>query len=125
MTQRSGARTAAVLLAPLLLGAAAAAHSQAPAAAEARPDPLAQRALEERAQELQRLRAEVAQLKTQLAARAALDPPPNGATAAQLLCPGWRATLAASVLALLAGFVLGWRLLDRRIRRKYGGLRIY
>ena len=28
-------------------------------------------------------------------------------------------------LALIAGFVLGWRMLDRRIRRKYGGLRIY
>jgi hypothetical protein len=33
--------------------------------------------------------------------------------------------LTAALLALVAGFVLGWRVLDRRIRRKYGGLRIY
>jgi len=26
---------------------------------------------------------------------------------------------------LLTGFVLGWKTLDRRIRQKYGGLRIY
>ena len=26
---------------------------------------------------------------------------------------------------LVAGFVLGWKALDRRIRRKYGGLKIY
>ncbi len=36
---------------------------------------------------------------------------------------GWLAV--AAVLALATGFVLGWRVLDRRIRRKYGGLRIY
>jgi hypothetical protein len=31
-----------------------------------------------------------------------------------------------SALACLgAGFVLGWRMLDKRIRAKYGGLRIY
>ncbi len=29
------------------------------------------------------------------------------------------------VVALGLGFVLGWQMLDRRIRRKYGGLRIY
>ena len=36
---------------------------------------------------------------------------------------GWLA--GAALLALAVGFVLGWRMLDRRIRRKYGGLRIY
>ena len=29
------------------------------------------------------------------------------------------------LLALILGFVIGWRTLDRRIRKKYGGLRIY
>jgi hypothetical protein len=29
------------------------------------------------------------------------------------------------VASLLAGFAVGWRVLDRRIRSKYGGLRIY
>jgi hypothetical protein len=37
-----------------------------------------------------------------------------------------RPLLIAAVLASLAiGFLLGWRTLDRRIRRKYGGLKIY
>ncbi|MGH7750394.1 MAG: hypothetical protein ACREQ5_37325, partial [Candidatus Dormibacteria bacterium] len=35
----------------------------------------------------------------------------------------WR--IGALLLALGAGFALGWRMLDRRIRRRYGGLRIY
>ncbi len=37
----------------------------------------------------------------------------------------WPWALGSSTVALIAGFVLGWRMLDRRIRRKYGGLRIY
>jgi len=37
----------------------------------------------------------------------------------------WPWVLGTSVVMLLAGFVLGWKTLDRRIRRKYGGLRIY
>jgi hypothetical protein len=37
----------------------------------------------------------------------------------------WVWTLGSSAAALLVGFVAGWRMLDRRIRRKYGGLRIY
>jgi len=39
--------------------------------------------------------------------------------------PSWWLALAASALALVAGFALGWRVLDKRIRAKYGGLRIY
>lgn len=39
--------------------------------------------------------------------------------------PSWIAAIAVSVLTLIAGFVLGWRVLDKRIRAKYGGLRIY
>ncbi len=37
----------------------------------------------------------------------------------------WPWALAAGIAGLGLGFVLGWRILDRNIRRKYGGLRIY
>jgi hypothetical protein len=37
----------------------------------------------------------------------------------------WGSLAVAAVLALALGFALGWRVLDRRIRRRYGGLRIY
>jgi hypothetical protein len=37
----------------------------------------------------------------------------------------WEWMFGTSAVMLLAGFALGWRTLDRRIRRKYGGLRIY
>jgi hypothetical protein len=39
--------------------------------------------------------------------------------------PSWLVAVAVSLLTLIAGFVLGWRVLDKRIRAKYGGLRIY
>ena len=39
--------------------------------------------------------------------------------------PSWGWVVGASVVALIIGFMLGWRTLDRRIRKKYGGLRIY
>jgi hypothetical protein len=39
--------------------------------------------------------------------------------------PSWLVALAVSLLMLVAGFMLGWRVLDKRIRAKYGGLRIY
>jgi uncharacterized protein YgiM (DUF1202 family) len=39
--------------------------------------------------------------------------------------PAWHWALGSSVIGLALGFVLGWQVLDRRIRRKYGGLRIY
>jgi hypothetical protein len=37
----------------------------------------------------------------------------------------WPLVLGSSFVMLLAGFALGWKTLDRRIRQKYGGLRIY
>jgi hypothetical protein len=39
--------------------------------------------------------------------------------------PSWLWALGSSLIALVVGFALGWRVLDRRIRAKYGGLRIY
>lgn len=39
--------------------------------------------------------------------------------------PRWVVALGLSLLTLVVGFALGWRMLDRRIRAKYGGLRIY
>jgi hypothetical protein len=48
--------------------------------------------------------------------------PDSDASAAR---PAWRWVVLGSVISLIVGFALGWRSLDRRIRRKYGGLRIY
>jgi Bacterial SH3 domain len=39
--------------------------------------------------------------------------------------PVWHWALGSFTVALILGYVLGWYMLDRRIRRKYGGLRIY
>jgi hypothetical protein len=39
--------------------------------------------------------------------------------------PTWKWIVGSSAVCLFAGFAFGWRALDRRIRRKYGGLRIY
>jgi hypothetical protein len=39
--------------------------------------------------------------------------------------PIWHWALGSFVVALGLGYALGWLVLDRRIRRKYGGLRIY
>jgi uncharacterized protein YgiM (DUF1202 family) len=39
--------------------------------------------------------------------------------------PVWHWALGSFVIALGLGFASGWQVLDRRIRRKYGGLRIY
>jgi Ni/Fe-hydrogenase subunit HybB-like protein len=37
----------------------------------------------------------------------------------------WPWALGSALLALIVGFALGALVLDRHIRRKYGGLRIY
>jgi Bacterial SH3 domain len=86
-------------------------------------------------QELERLKQEVARLQGEAsaarlapAAAPALPSDPPAAAAQerpQSARPIWQWALGCAVLALLAGFALGWRMLDRRIRRKYGGLRIY
>jgi hypothetical protein len=97
--------------------------------------------------------AEVARLKEQvdrlqadlLAARAAAAANPPGTAAPAVRAPadeppaapglfnvpdtqhrpGWSWVWVSALAGLGAGFALGWRVLDRRIRAKYGGLRIY
>ncbi len=39
--------------------------------------------------------------------------------------PMWEWIVGSCALTAAIGFLCGWRALDRRIRRKYGGLRIY
>jgi hypothetical protein len=39
--------------------------------------------------------------------------------------PRWRWVALTALVSLGIGFALGWWMLDRRIRAKYGGLRIY
>lgn len=53
------------------------------------------------------------------------DPPPYLGPTDPAAEPPWVWILTCSACALAVGFVAGWRVLDRRIRRKYGGLRIY
>jgi SH3-like domain-containing protein len=99
-----------------------------------------------RSAEVARLKQQLEQLQAQLvAARAAPaasqpaqgaaavtpadDPPaPRGAlfTVPQTHGrPGWIWVWVSALVCLGAGFALGWRALDKRIRAKYGGLRIY
>jgi hypothetical protein len=85
--------------------------------------------------ELGRLNAEVSRLQgaankarppTPVARQLAIDAPaPAAEQSAPLWRPIWQWALGCSLFGLASGFALGWRMLDRRIRRKYGGLRIY
>jgi hypothetical protein len=59
------------------------------------------------------------------AARPSANRPLFGGEAREKSAPSWKWTAGVGVVALLLGFALGWRMLDRRIRAKYGGLRIY
>jgi len=94
-----------------------------------------QQKLTSQLQELERLKQEVARLQGAASAAAVAAPivreAPNDPPAALANEPGenaqpiWPWALGAALVALAGGFALGWRMLDRRIRRKYGGLRIY
>jgi Bacterial SH3 domain len=94
-----------------------------------------QRQLTAQVAELEQLHAQVARLQGETtAARAvvpvsverASDPAmPPADLSAPLWRPIWQWALGCSLAGLVGGFALGWRMLDRRIRRKYGGLRIY
>jgi len=100
------------------------AHSEAqpPAAATA----AAAHPAAEYDEQLRELRAQVSRLQSQLdAERAAALQAAEELSGAQAPRGAWGWLAVAAVLALATGFVLGWRVLDRRIRRKYGGLRIY
>lgn len=58
-------------------------------------------------------------------AAATRDPSPFMGGGGSVAQPSWLWVVAASLVTLVLGFATGWRVLDRRIRRKYGGLRIY
>ena len=102
--------------------------------------PLRER-LAAREHELEALRSEFEALQTKVAtprpaeagataaavaaARRASGAPPLLAVRDPAGGPEWVPTAVAALVALALGFALGWGVLDRRIRRKYGGLKIY
>jgi Bacterial SH3 domain len=91
--------------------------------------------------EVARLKAEVSRLEAQASATASMGHPESAppapeepaAPAATLFGAQTQSTpqrlwvwvSVTAIAALGAGFALGWRTLDRSIRRKYGGLKIY
>jgi len=101
--------------------------------------------LAERTQERDALQQQLMQLEADLAAARAAPATRPAAPAADLPSPethpadvplfsgvgggryrpGWALLSLVTLAALGLGFGLGWRALDRRIRSKYGGLRIY
>ena len=103
--------------------------------------------LAERSAEVARLKEDVERLQAQLtaarapvaapahapAAAAAAAAPPPGPSASALFDLGaeaapvrvWPWALGSALFAFIAGFAVGLLVLDRHIRRKYGGLRIY
>jgi hypothetical protein len=101
--------------------------------------------LTERETQVAQLQEEVSRLQAQLAAphaSSAPAAPAGGAAASEDPAPAapaalfntpteqsahrvWPWALGAVLLGLAVGFVLGALVLDRHIRRKYGGLRIY
>ena len=109
-------------------------------------DPPLQARLSERAAEVEKLKQEgdklkqdVSRLEGELAAAKAArastsDAPPPPAPIHDTVflreperqsAIAWPLLLGVSALMLLVGFIAGWRTLDQRIRRKYGGLKIY
>jgi len=112
------ATTPAVHAPPSKAAAAPKAAPKAPAAAP--PD-------DGREAEVAALRQEVGRLQSALdAERAAAAPPPEEAAPVPQPATGlWGWLALAAVLGLAAGFVLGWWVLDRRMRAKFGGLRIF
>ena len=101
--------------------------SKAAAAPKAAPKPpAAAPPADDREAEVAALRLEVGRLQSALdAERAAAAPPEEAAPVPQAATGPWGWLALAAVLGLAAGFVLGWRVLDRRMRRKFGGLRIF
>jgi SH3 domain protein len=57
---------------------------------------------------------------------AAAAPAPLFSAAGEAAAPRvWPWAVLSAALALVVGFALGWWMLDRSIRKKYGGLKIY
>jgi SH3-like domain-containing protein len=77
--------------------------------------------LAQRDADVARLQQEVSGLMAQLRAERTPAPAPGSDAARRL----WPWALGSVLLSLGVGFVLGALVLDRHIRRKYGGLRIY
>jgi hypothetical protein len=92
--------------------------------------------------EVTRLKAEVSRLQAEASATASMRSAASGQSAATpdpaLNAPSplfsapdspprrlWPWVGGSALCALALGFALGWRMLDRSIRKKYGGLKIY
>jgi hypothetical protein len=90
--------------------------------------------------EVARLKADVSRLEAQLSASASMSHteapaavPEEAAAPGALFNAGadpqprrlWLWVGLSALAALAVGFALGWRTLDRTIRKKYGGLKIY
>jgi len=83
-------------------------------------------------QDVSRLEGELAAAKAARSATSDAPPPPAPIHDTVFLrdperqsAIAWPLLLGVGALMLFVGFVAGWRTLDRRIRRKYGGLKIY
>ena len=113
-------------------------------------DPPLRQQLDARAQELEQLHKENAALQARIgelqraatpapaspaaqnpaanppaADPAAQDPPMLSRAPPEAGHPAVVWLVSTALVALACGFGLGWRVLDRRIRKRYGGLRIY
>jgi len=84
-------------------------------------------------QDVTRLEAELAAARAAHNATSDAPPPPPAPVRdsvflqepARQSSTSWPVLLGAAAVMLLVGFIAGWRTLDRRIRRQYGGLKIY
>jgi Bacterial SH3 domain len=107
-------------------------------------DPPLRQRLDERTEELEKTKRRVEQLENELEQAKLIAPPapppvaerpPEAAPPERSHTifpdvnpsgrPTWKWVVGSSAVCLFLGFALGWRALDRKIRRKYGGLRIY
>jgi hypothetical protein len=94
---------------------------------------------EKQRQEADRLKQDVTRLEAEVAAARAAhtatsDSPPAPAPIHDTVflrdperqsCISWPVLVGVAAVMLLVGFAAGWKTLDRRIRQKYGGLKIY
>jgi hypothetical protein len=83
-------------------------------------------------QDVSRLAAELAAARAAHNATSDAPPPPAPIHDTVFLreperqsSTSWPVLLGGAVVMLLVGFIAGWTTLDRRIRQKYGGLKIY